>query len=187
MFILLLKLFQFRTIESFFSWFLWPLTYPHWFFFCFLSTVLHFGMTNHSMIHLVYSMPLYSLPSTGKSFQNCLLMNPFSLDIRHLLRFWMGFKMAIRPISQLAPSRNLSHVLTGRIWWVPGVKVWISVGPSYDCSPQEFLTFKLACTVPPAVPQDYHLNIPTSLRILIFCSPGKQISGAKSFWMWLFL
>lgn len=51
-------------------------------------------------------------------------------------------------------------------------------GPLLTAKPQEFFTFKLDCTQPPAVLQDYHLNVPTRLRILVCSSTGKCISGA---------
>lgn len=52
-------------------------------------------------------------------------------------------------------------------------------GPLLTANPQKFLTFKLDCTQTPAVPQDYHLNVPTRLRILVY-STGKHISGGFS-------
>ena len=85
-----------------------PLTHPHYYLFIFwvLFYILAWQNTHDSscMTHLASSMPLHSLCSTGKSFQNHLLVNPFPLEIRNLLRCRMGFRMTVIPIAQLAPA-----------------------------------------------------------------------------------
>lgn len=103
-FILLLKLFQLKTIESFFfSWFLWPFdTFPLLFIY-FLSTVLYFGMkpNNSSCIFHDSIFPLFN----WEKFSELSPCESFSLEIRNSLRCWMGFRMTVIPIAQLAPWR----------------------------------------------------------------------------------
>lgn len=98
--ILLLKQCQFRTNESSFSLFLCPFDIsPLFWFFEYYFTFCHDKTLNKSFC----AFPASILPSTGESFLNFLLMSLFSLDSRHLLRFWMVFQRVTLQISQLAP------------------------------------------------------------------------------------
>jgi len=102
-FILLLKLFQLRTIENFFQ--LVPVTLWH------IPTIIYLFSeycfifwhdktpNDSSCIFHASIFPLFN----WESFQNHLLVNPFPLEIRNSLRCWMGFRMTVIPIAQLAP------------------------------------------------------------------------------------